>query len=87
MTTTGIIKWINEAKGFGLVTPDSGGKDLFARFKPTPSQRQAQVRQAETEAEGVLRHHRRAGRRSGAEHQGHRLIHVIAGGRRHSVRN
>jgi CspA family cold shock protein len=32
--TTGIVKWINEAKGFGLITPDSGGKDLFARFPP-----------------------------------------------------
>jgi CspA family cold shock protein len=32
--TTGIIKWINGAKGFGLVTPDSGGKDIFARFAP-----------------------------------------------------
>jgi cold shock protein len=32
--TTGVIKWINEAKGFGLVTPDSGGKDIFARFSP-----------------------------------------------------
>ena len=32
--TTGIVKWINEAKGFGLVTPDSGGKDIFARFTP-----------------------------------------------------
>ena len=30
--TTGTVKWINERKGFGLVTPDSGGKDLFARF-------------------------------------------------------
>jgi CspA family cold shock protein len=26
------VKWINDSKGFGLITPDSGGKDLFARF-------------------------------------------------------
>ena len=32
--TTGIIKWVNEAKGIGLLTPDSGGKDIFARFTP-----------------------------------------------------
>ena len=30
--TTGTVKWINDSKGFGLITPDSGGKDLFARF-------------------------------------------------------
>ena len=30
--TTGTVKWINERKGFGLITPDSGGRDLFARF-------------------------------------------------------
>ena len=32
--STGMVKWINEAKGFGLVTPDSGGKDIFAQFAP-----------------------------------------------------
>jgi cold shock CspA family protein len=30
--TTGTVKWINDSKGFRLTTPDSGGKDLFARF-------------------------------------------------------
>lgn len=30
--TTGTVKWINELKGFGLITPDDGGKDLFANF-------------------------------------------------------
>jgi CspA family cold shock protein len=35
--TTGTVRWINEAKGFGLVTPDSGGKDIFARFTPIRS--------------------------------------------------
>ena len=30
--TTGTVKWINESKGFGLIAPDSGGEDLFARF-------------------------------------------------------
>nr|VFJ86241.1 MAG: cold-shock DNA-binding protein family [Candidatus Kentron sp. LFY]VFJ92651.1 MAG: cold-shock DNA-binding protein family [Candidatus Kentron sp. LFY]VFK13075.1 MAG: cold-shock DNA-binding protein family [Candidatus Kentron sp. LFY] len=45
---TGTVKWFNESKGYGFITPSDGGKDIFVHISAIESSGFKTLREGET---------------------------------------
>ncbi|WP_100642957.1 cold-shock protein [Alteromonas facilis] len=46
-SVNGIVKWFNEDKGFGFLTPSNGGKDVFVHFRSIVSEGYKSLREGQ----------------------------------------
>ena len=56
---TGTVKWFNDAKGYGFITPEDGSKDVFVHHTAIQSQGFRTLQEGETVEFEVARSLRR----------------------------
>lgn len=44
---TGTVKWFNASKGYGFITPDGGGEDLFVHFSEIKTEGYAKLEEGQ----------------------------------------